>query len=64
MYINNNEVAIELSRKREHERPTLRTFVRLFVLDYKRDDIEHVLTTSMGKNRINKYEIAQTTMCT
>ena len=38
VYTNNNEVVIELSRKREHERSTLRMFVRLFVLDYKRDD--------------------------
>ena len=35
-YTNKNEVATESSRKREHERFTLRTFVRLFVLDYKR----------------------------
>ena len=28
-YTNNNEVAIELSRKREHEHSTSRTFVRL-----------------------------------
>ena len=35
-YTNKNEVAIELSRKREHERYTSKTFVRLFVFDYKR----------------------------
>ena len=38
VYTNKNEFTIELSRKREHERSTLRTFVRLFVFDYKRDD--------------------------
>ena len=32
---NKNEVAIEFQRKRQHERSTSRTFVRLFVLDYK-----------------------------
>ena len=32
----NNIVAIEFSRRREHEPSTLRTFVRLFLLDYKR----------------------------
>ena len=35
-YTNKNEVAIELLRKRKHECSTSRTFVRLFLLDYKR----------------------------
>ena len=35
-YTNKNEVPIEFSRNREHERFTSRTFVRLFVLDYKK----------------------------
>ena len=34
-YTNKNEAAIEFSRRREHERSTSRTFVRLIVLDYK-----------------------------
>ena len=36
-YTHKNEVAIEPSRKREQERSTSRTFVRLFVLGYKRE---------------------------
>ena len=35
-YTNKNEVAIEYSRKREHECCTSRTFVKLFLFDYKR----------------------------
>ena len=35
-YKSNNMVAIEFSRRRENEPSTPRTFVRLFVLDYKR----------------------------
>ena len=35
-YTNKNEVAIDFSRRREHERSTSRRFVRLIVLGYKR----------------------------
>ena len=35
---NNNEVAIEFSRNREHQRSASRTFIRLFMLDHKRQD--------------------------
>ena len=33
--ISNNVVAVEFSRRREHEPSTSKTFVRLLVLDYK-----------------------------
>ena len=36
VYTNSNLVAIEFSRRREHEPSTSRTFVRFIVLDYKR----------------------------
>ena len=36
VYIIHRQVAMEFSRRREHERFTSRTFVTLFVLDYKR----------------------------
>ena len=36
LYTNKNEVAIEFSRRREHERSTSKTFVIQIVLDYKR----------------------------
>ena len=35
---NKNEVETEFSRNLEHERSTLRMFVRLFVLDHKEQD--------------------------
>ena len=35
-YIKKNEVAIEFSTRGEHERSTLRMFIRLIGLDYKR----------------------------